>query len=98
MKSWVMMFIKTKKKLFPQINLKCLAFWFFTVFFKLRGEDCSQKCYYLSLKSMKSLSERGKHSPCCRHTSGKLVPYLLLKVKLAGASSSLTLANSSCRR
>lgn len=99
MKSWVMMFLKMKK-LFPQSNPKCLVSQFFTFFFfvKLRGEDCSKKCYYISLKSMKSLSEKGKRSPFCRHTSGKLVPYLLLKVKLAGAGSKLPLANSSCRR
>lgn len=39
---------------------------------------------------MKSLSEKGKRS-FCRHTFGKFVPHLLLKVKLAGAGSKLNL-------
>lgn len=76
MKSWVMRFLKTtKKKLFPQSSCKCPASQFFTVFFKLRGEFCCQKCQYSSLESMMSLSEKGKHSPFCRHAYAKLVPY-----------------------
>lgn len=91
MKSCIMMFLKTKKchSLNHTPNV--------SQFFKLRGEDCSKRCYNISLKSIKSLSEKGNYSTC-RHTSGKFVPYLLLKVKLAGAGSKLLLTNSSPKK
>lgn len=40
---------------------------------------------------MKSLSEKGKRFPFSRHTSGKLVPYLLLKVLLKVQAASFHL-------
>lgn len=88
---------ENKKNVIPSIipQTSCLLVF---QFFKLRGEDCSKRCYYISLKSMKSLSEKGNYSHIHRHTSGKLVPYLLLKVKLAGAGSKLLLTNSSHRK
>lgn len=90
-------FKNKQKKVIPSIIPQMSSLSVSQVF-KFRGEDCSERCYYVSLKSIKSLSEKGEYSPACRHTSGKLVPYLLLKVKLDGAGSKLLLINSSQRK